>query len=70
MGEVKSSIPQTQESIDNVIDDVVRKIAIKENDLEEEKGNEKKNEKSIVILKSALKLLHSAKKKLDEYKKT
>ena len=68
MGQVKSSIPETQSDLENIIDDVVQKIALKEKDLEKETGNEERNLESIVTLKFALTLLQDAKKQLEKYK--
>ena len=69
MGQVKSSIPETQSSIDDVIDDVASKLAQKNLDLEDEKGNEKRNAQSVAKLQTALNHLKAAKAELEEYKK-
>lgn len=69
MGQVKSSIPETQEGIDKIIDDIASKIAQKELDLECEKGNEDRNMESVVTLKVALRHMKDAKEQLEKYKK-
>jgi uncharacterized protein YgfB (UPF0149 family) len=69
MGVVKSSIPKTQEGVDQIIDDIASKIAQKELDLDKEKGNEDRNMESIVTLKLALQNMKSAKEHLEKYKK-
>jgi len=69
MGAVKSSIPKTQENVDQILDDISSKIAQKELDLEKEKGQEDRNMESIVTLKLALQHMQSAKEQLEKYKK-
>jgi uncharacterized protein YgfB (UPF0149 family) len=69
MGAVKSSVPKTQEGVDQIIDDIASKIAQKELDLEKEKGNEDRNMESVITLKLALQHLQSAKDQLEKYKK-
>ena len=68
MGAVKSSVPQTQSDIEDIIDDVAQKIAQKEKDLEEEKGSEDRNMESIITLKVAIQHLKAAKEQLEKYK--
>jgi predicted nucleic acid-binding Zn-ribbon protein len=68
MGAVKSSIPETQKGVDQIIDDIASKIAQKELDLEAEKGNENRNMESIVTLKIALQHMKNAKAQLESYK--
>lgn len=68
MGQVKSTVPITQESIEDVMDDVAQKIAQKEKDLESEKGSEARNQESIITLKVAMDHLQAAKKQLEKYK--
>ena len=69
MGQVKSSIPKTQEGVDQIIDDIASKIAQKELDLESEKGQEDRNMESVITLKVALQHMQSAKDQLEKYKK-
>lgn len=68
MGQVKSTVPKTQESIEDVMDDVAQKIAQKEKDLESEKGSETRNQESIITLKVAMDHLKAAKTQLEKYK--
>jgi len=68
MGQVKSTIPDTLENLNTVLDDVSQKIAQKEKDLTEEKGNEERNMQSVITLKLALEGLKAASRKLEEYR--
>lgn len=68
MGQVKSSIPDTIANVEIIMNDLTTKIAQKEKDLEDEKGNEVRNMKSIMTLKMALENLKRVSKDLEDYK--